>query len=137
MREATNAPTDAKITPAFTILSLFPTAILARPPTALHRRTLGMSLTQCMRDHLGLWRDRKFMQLWVEAAPPALPPPTNANDHTDGAVQALSNSRRKLHLARDGDYSRAFQALDSSGLHVDNRDGENTLLAKHPQQTPD
>jgi len=135
LRQLADATTDEGATEALHKLFLFTKCIFAASPA--HRPGVArshQSLTALVKQRVEDWQEGYFGYLWREACKNAIYPTTQQASERE---QKSGNVRRAVQLAKEGAYSRAAQALQSSGVHAPSERVTKILLEKHPQAVPE
>lgn len=110
---------------------MFPRAILPAIHGPNHADTL--SLGRKVKARLARWKRGEYQQLWTEAIKATKPKPSRKKGRQpQGWSQDEYNGRRAASLAHDGQFTKALQALCSSGLAQNNQATLKEMQAKHP-----
>jgi hypothetical protein len=118
-------------TTLWTLLMMFPRAILPAIRGPNHADTL--SLGRKVKARLARWKRGDYRQLWTEAVKATKPKPSRKKSRPPQEwSQDEFNGRRATSLAHDGQYTKALQALCSSGLAQNNRETLKEMTSKHP-----
>ena len=81
-----------------------------------------------------LWNAGQTQELWTALRNKAA---TYARHRSTERPLTDQNRRRAIHLAHEGELSKAIQALQSDGVQAPITAIQEKLLQKHPQEPPD
>jgi hypothetical protein len=83
-----------------------------------------------------MWKEGRIHELWDEATSLQKPQPRQKQQQKPASPpsQATFNARRSLQLIRDGQFSRAAEALTSEGLDFETPEALSAMRDKHPQE---
>ena len=99
------------------------------------------SQARLVRERLRRWRQGEYRQLWEEAKDLTKEQRRprgrqgRARQQEEEGAQQKRNAERATTLAQDGQFTRALQALTSSGMAPDTRATREAMKAKHPEPT--
>ena len=115
------------------LLMIFPRVIL--PVTPIRNSSDAYSQARIVKERLQRWRRGDYMALWEEAI--KLTKPQQKKKKKGAGFQAEQsqeeqNAKRSTRLAQDGQFTRALQALCSSGLAEHSRATLQVMQDKHP-----
>ena len=111
------------------LLLMFPRVIL--PATPRKKNADTYSQARIVRERLDKWRRGNYRELWDEAIKLTKVQPKKRREEQE-LSQEEQNTRRATRLAQDGQFTRALQALSSSGLAQHDRATLQTMRDKHP-----
>lgn len=117
----------------WTMLYMLPKCILFAPLRG--RRMHFREMHKVIQERISLWRGGHIGQLWQQASSPSPQRQSRKQSARDKPPPSQDdiNARRCLRLLQDGQFSRAAQALSSSGIDFDSPAAYASMQDKHPQ----
>ena len=93
------------------------------------------SEARAVRERLRRWRLREYGELWDEAMEAFRLPPRARRGRAGGAYEKTLQEKkgeRAAKIVKEGQYSKALQALTSAGMTEHTRETEEAMRSKHP-----
>ena len=113
-------------------LLIFPRVII--PATS--PRSSALSLADQVKDRLRRWRAGEVAQLWQEAVQNLEQPrrgrKRRREDETEEEILRKRNAKRAYTMASEGQFTKALQAITSSGMAEYSAATERQMRSKHP-----
>ena len=92
------------------------------------------SEARAVRERLRRWRLREYGELWDEAMEAFRLPPRARSGRAGGAYEKTLQEKkgeRAAKIVKEGQYSKALQALTSAGMTKHTRETEDAMRSKH------
>ena len=130
-----NVTSNPKNNETFVKLFMLPRCILFSPvPTSKNKSPNDWRVFEnLVKSRIGKWNSGCIPELWSEAVSHSNSARSNTKRSQDSSD---TNIRRAKQAMEDGQYSKAAQALTSTGLIDPSPESLEQMLAKHPQAPP-